>query len=134
MAQTSAGTGPIPPAKKDDTEDVAWALSTAEAMFARGDRGDALKWLRRAAEAASEAQADDRALELAKAAADLASTLSPATTPPPPSRPAPPLTVKSPIPARAPSVPARPQGTPPRPPAGAISPFVSTSALNAESR
>ena len=49
MAQTSAGTGPIPPAKKDDSEDVAWALSTAEAMFARGDRGDALKWLRRAA-------------------------------------------------------------------------------------
>lgn len=133
MAQTSGGNGPIPPAKKDDSEDVAWALSTAEAMCARGDRSDALKWLRRAAEAASEAQADDRALELAKAAADLASTLA-ATShpPPPPSRPAPPLTVKSPVPARAPSVPARPQGTPPRPPAGAISPFVS--ALNAESR
>jgi len=90
MAQTSAGTGPIPPAKKDDSEDVAWALSTAEAMFARGDRGDALKWLRRAAEAASEAQADDRALELAKAAADLASTISPTTSAPPPPPPPPP--------------------------------------------
>jgi hypothetical protein len=134
MAQTSGGNGPIPPAKKDDSEDVAWALSTAEAMCARGDRSDALKWLRRAAEAASEAQADDRALELAKAAADLASTLAPTSTPPPPSRPAPPLTAKSPIPARAPSVPARLLGTPPRPPAGAISPFVSTSTPNAESR
>ncbi len=36
---------------------------------------DALKWLRRAAEAASEAEADDRALELAKAAAEIATNL-----------------------------------------------------------
>ena len=84
MAQTIAGHGPIPPARKDDTEDVAWALSTAEAMYARGDRGDALKWLRRAAESASEAQADDRALELAKAAADLASVLGPSAKSAPP--------------------------------------------------
>lgn len=90
MAQTSAGHGPIPPARKDDSEDVAWALSTAEAMYARGDRGDALKWLRRAAEAASEAQADDRALELAKAAADLASALGPSTSAPSPAAPPPP--------------------------------------------
>jgi hypothetical protein len=89
MAQTSAGPGPIPPAKKDDSEDVAWALSTAEAMYARGDRSDALKWLRRAAEAASEAQADDRALELAKAAADLASAIGPTTSVPPPPPPPP---------------------------------------------
>ena len=87
MTQTSAGIGPIPPARKDDSEDVAWALSTAEAMHARGDCGDALKWLRRAAEAASEAQSDDRALELAKAAADLASVLGPTTNAPPPRPP-----------------------------------------------
>lgn len=149
MAQTSAGTGPIPPAKKDDTEDVAWALSTAEAMFARGDRGDALKWLRRAAEAASEAQADDRALELAKAAADLASILSPATSAPPPPPPPPPAASvapparaptpgQTPLPARAASPsapppppppkssPSRMQGTPPKP--RALSPFAPTGA------
>src|SRR5271154_2115853 len=76
----------IPPAKRDDVEDVAWALQTAEATWARGDRADALKWIRRAAEAASEAERDDRALELAKAAADVASLLAerPAPTPPPP--------------------------------------------------
>lgn len=66
---------PIPKAKADDHEDVSWALSTAEATWNRGDRPDALKWLRRAAEAASEAEADDRALELAKAAAEVATNL-----------------------------------------------------------
>jgi hypothetical protein len=103
MTQTSAGIDPIPPARKDDSEDVAWALSTAEAMHARGDRGDALKWLRRAAEAASEAQSDDRALELAKAAADLASVLGPTTNAPPP-RPPPRLTTSV-FPVTRPSVP-----------------------------
>jgi hypothetical protein len=62
---------PIPKVRDDDPEDVSWALSTAATQFARGDRAEALKWLRRAAEAASEAEHDSRALELAKAAADL---------------------------------------------------------------
>ena len=61
----------IPEAKPDDLEDVSWALSTAEAMWARGDHADGIKWVRRAAEAASEVENDVRALELAKAAADL---------------------------------------------------------------
>lgn len=101
MSLSSAGghRRPIPAAKKDDSEDVAWALSTAEAMNARGDRAEALKWLRRAAEAASEEQADDRALELAKAAADLAQLVAPA--------PAPPLSRPTSIP------PARPKTAPP---------------------
>jgi hypothetical protein len=112
MTQTSAGIGPIPPARKDDSEDVAWALSTAEAMHARGDRGDALKWLRRAAEAASEAQSDDRALELAKAAADLASVLGPTTNAPPPRPPPRPTSV---VPgARASVVPAHSASSYPR--------------------
>ena len=63
----------IPTPKPNDPEDVSWALSTAEAMWGRGDHAEAIKWIRRGAEAASEAEADDRALELAKAAADLAS-------------------------------------------------------------
>jgi hypothetical protein len=120
MTQTSAGIGPIPPARKDDSEDVAWALSTAEAMHARGDRGDALKWLRRAAEAASEAQSDDRALELAKAAADLASVLGPTTNAPPPRPPLRPTTSVFPVtrssvpsPAPASAYPGTPASSPP---------------------
>ena len=114
MAESSAaGQAPIPPARKDDSEDVAWALSTAEAMYARGDRSDALKWLRRAAESASEAQADDRALELAKAAADLATIVGPTPSmiPPPPVRPS-----QAPQPAAASAPPPRPLPTPSRPP------------------
>ena len=61
----------VPEAKPEDPEDVSWALSTAEAMWARGDHSEGIKWVRRAAEAASEAENDNRALELAKAAADL---------------------------------------------------------------
>jgi hypothetical protein len=61
----------VPEVKPEDPEDVSWALSTAEAMWARGDHAEGIKWVRRAAEAASEAERDARALELAKAAADL---------------------------------------------------------------
>lgn len=66
----------VPDAKPDDPEDVSWALSTAEAMWARGDHSEGLKWVRRAAEAASEAENDMRAVELAKAAADLQGLIS----------------------------------------------------------
>ncbi len=62
---------PIPAPRASDPENVSWALSTAAAMWSRGDRADAVKWLRRGAEAASEADDDDRALELAKIAAEL---------------------------------------------------------------
>jgi hypothetical protein len=126
MTQTSAGAGPIPPAKKDDSEDVAWALSTAEAMYARGDRSDALKWLRRAAEAASEGESDDRALELAKAAADLATQIGPVTSapPPPPPPPAPPPP-PPPQPAAA-AAPSAPAGT--VPPAPVTQPLLPTTA------
>jgi hypothetical protein len=75
MSEAGARKNPIPQVQADDHEDVSWALSTAEATWNRGDRADALKWLRRAAEAASEAEADDRALELAKAAAEIATNL-----------------------------------------------------------
>lgn len=62
----------IPPTKPSDTEDVAWGLQTASSLWKRGERGDAVAWLRRAAQAASDATDDDRALELARAAAELA--------------------------------------------------------------
>jgi hypothetical protein len=61
----------IPPALATDTEDVTWALQTAEALWKRNERVDALVWLRRAAQAAGEAEHDDRALELAHDAAEL---------------------------------------------------------------
>src|SRR5579884_2595434 len=87
----------IPPALDTDAEDVAWALQTAEALWKRNERVDAVVWLRRAAQAAGEAEDDDRALALARDAAELAewiarapsSTPAPApTSAPPPLRPA----------------------------------------------
>ena len=75
MALKSPGRGPIPHAMATDSEDVAWALSTAEATFACGDTRDALKWLRRAAEAASQVAVDDRSRALRKATADFAAMI-----------------------------------------------------------
>ncbi|WP_437616158.1 hypothetical protein WMF20_20655 [Sorangium sp. So ce834] len=67
---------PIPPPHDEDDEDVHWALSTATALWGRGEREEALRWLRRAAEQASDANADLRALELFKAAAEVAQKIS----------------------------------------------------------
>ncbi|MDB4942893.1 MAG: Translation initiation factor 2 [Labilithrix sp.] len=66
----------VPEARPDDPEDVSWALSTAEAMWARGDHLEGIKWVRKAAEAASEVEADQRALDLAKAASELTSLVA----------------------------------------------------------
>lgn len=61
----------IPESKNTDAEDVVWGLQTAETLWKRGERIDALVWLRRAAQAAGDANDDDRALELARFAAEL---------------------------------------------------------------
>jgi hypothetical protein len=61
----------IPPAVDTDAEDVAWALQTADALWKRNERIDAIVWLRRAAQAAGETEDDDRALALARNAAEL---------------------------------------------------------------
>jgi hypothetical protein len=66
----------LPHPKDDDAEDVAWALSTAEALWKRGERADAISWIRKAAAAAAEAELDLRVLELAKAAAELSAALT----------------------------------------------------------
>ena len=50
----------VPEAKPEDPEDVSWALSTAEAMWARGDHLEGIKWVRKAAEAASDVENDER--------------------------------------------------------------------------
>lgn len=54
-------------------------------MWGRGDQAEAVRWVRRAAEAASDAGSDERALVLARAAADLTNALAipPSVTPPP---------------------------------------------------
>ncbi|MFO0666434.1 MAG: hypothetical protein U0174_20935 [Polyangiaceae bacterium] len=71
----SGGLPAVPSPRLDDPEDVAWALSTAEAMWSRGEHADAIRWIRKGAASASEADNDGRAVELAKAAAELATML-----------------------------------------------------------
>jgi hypothetical protein len=65
----------IPEPRADDDDDVHFALTTATTLLARGDREEALKWLRRAAEAASDANHDKRSLELFKAAGDFSAAM-----------------------------------------------------------
>jgi hypothetical protein len=61
----------IPAAIDTDVEDVVWALETAASLWKRNERVDAIVWLRRAAQAAGDAEQDDRALLLAREAAEL---------------------------------------------------------------
>ncbi len=56
-----------------DSEDVVSALETAEIFWTKGDTDEALRWLKRAAESASDAGSDDRALAIARTVADLKS-------------------------------------------------------------
>lgn len=95
---------PIPLARPTDSQDVSWALSTAQTSWGRGDPREAVKWLRRAAEAASEADDDKRALELAKAVAELASRAAKAP-------PNPPSVPPRPSAGRTPRSPSRPTAT-----------------------
>ncbi len=92
--------------KPDDPKDVSWGLTTADACWRRGERRDALRWLRRAVEAASEAEADERALELAKIAADLATQIGATVAPP---APAPAPAAGAPVVPAAPALPAIPR-------------------------
>jgi hypothetical protein len=66
----------IPLAEDSDPEEVATALETALALGTRGDLREALRWLRRASEAADDAGREQRSLALARTAADLATLLS----------------------------------------------------------
>ena len=102
---------PIPEPRAEDDEDVHWALSTASALWARGEPQEALKWLRRAAETASDANRDARSLELFKAAADFATGIQGAAKP-------------SAAPPAPPQLQPQPQLQPMSPPAGWPSPGV----------
>jgi hypothetical protein len=61
----------IPRTLPNDSEDVVWALETAESLWKRGERVDAVVWLRRAAQAAGETDDAKRAASLANSAAEL---------------------------------------------------------------
>ncbi|KYF76994.1 hypothetical protein BE11_03195, partial [Sorangium cellulosum] len=54
----------LPEPHPNDDEDVVWGISTASALWARGERRDAIVWLRRAADAAGAAGQTFRASEL----------------------------------------------------------------------
>jgi hypothetical protein len=100
-----ADKNPLFASKPSDPKDVAWGLTTADTCWKRGERGEALKWLRRAVESASEAEDDERALELAKIAADLTTQIG-SMAPPPETTPVAPTA--APAPQRPVGVSARP--------------------------
>ena len=63
----------FPQVKPNDDDGVSLALETASALWSNESCDEALRWLRKAADAAEQAGDDMRALELARAAADLRS-------------------------------------------------------------
>src|SRR2546423_13923289 len=67
---------PFPTPRNDDAEDVAWGLTTGGAPGRQGGRYDAIIWLKRAVEAATDAGASDRADELNRAATELMAILA----------------------------------------------------------
>lgn len=75
----------FPAPEPGDPEDVVSALDTARVLFASGETQEAVRWIRKAADAAEQGGNDMRALTLARAAADLSSAApapSPAAAPP----------------------------------------------------
>ena len=72
----------LPEVESHDPEPVAVAIETARALFRTGESSEALRWLRRAAERAEESGDDVRAVQLARSAADLSTSLQ--SVPPPP--------------------------------------------------
>lgn len=65
----------IPEPSDNDPDSVATALETAALLVAKGELAEALRWVRRGAESASETGHDVRALALARAAAELSDQL-----------------------------------------------------------
>jgi hypothetical protein len=65
----------LPQAETADPDGVQVALRAAQTLWSRGDTSESLKWLRKAAESASDEGADVRSLQLAKAAAELRAKL-----------------------------------------------------------
>jgi hypothetical protein len=62
----------VPKPLSNDSEDVVWALQTADTLFSRGDVADAVVWLNRAARAARDGHDPARAQALAECANTMA--------------------------------------------------------------
>ena len=75
----------LPQAETADPDGVQVALRAAQTLWSRGETSESLKWLRKAAESASDEGADLRSLQLAKAAAELRAKLFGSSEPPRPS-------------------------------------------------
>src|SRR5262245_14002020 len=73
----------FPSPDDDDAEDVAWGLTTGAALWKQGERYDAIVWLKRAVDAASQAGLGRRADELNRAATALLASLSGPVVPTP---------------------------------------------------
>lgn len=73
----------IPSIEQADPEPVRSSLALARTDYSRGDIREALRHLRRAAEDADEAGSEQRAVALARAAADLATAVGASQAPPP---------------------------------------------------
>jgi hypothetical protein len=88
-------TAAIPAPEADDPDTAAMSLETAKALWGIGDKQEAIRWLRRAADALEQAGNDLRAVKLARTAAELTSEIEaevsitrppaavPGSTPPP---------------------------------------------------
>ena len=118
-----------------DSSETRWALETARTLWGQGERREALQWVRRAAEAASESGHDDRALLLAKQGAEIRSAMDIPLTVPPPAPAAGAAAASSgndapslagivppgiPRPAGLPSIDGAPAASPPRAPAPSV--------------
>jgi hypothetical protein len=95
VRQAMTPTGRIPPPHPSDSGDVTEALDVASTLWRTGNCHDAIRWIRRAAEAADEAGDSPRMNALARASAELEESL--AAAPPTPKR----LSVPPPLPSGA---------------------------------
>ena len=72
----------LPRAESGDAAEVALALETARALWAKGQGLESVRWIQRAAENAESSGDDLRAVSLARAAADLRAEVGVASEPP----------------------------------------------------
>jgi hypothetical protein len=78
----------VPTSVKNDPSEVLEALDVARALWDKGEHGDAVRWVRRAADAANEAGMTARVATLARAAVELEEAAATPSQTRPASRPA----------------------------------------------
>jgi hypothetical protein len=94
----------VPETQSSDPTEVAEALEIARTLWEKGERRDAIRWVRRAAEAADEAGETTRVATLARAAAELEEIAAslPTSQTRPASRPMAPSATPPPLPSKRP--------------------------------